>query len=347
MSGVKWAWLLFVAASLLVLIRVAAWLFSSAMPDRLGGASEMGEEVPIEVEAIPEAVVIQEVPEEVVWPDEPAERTDWPPSVWSELMDISPVPPSESVPPPEEFHFRKTRWGMTLEEVRASEPHEPLRESNRGLLYATTTLDMPCLLIYSFRQGRLLRARLSFSDPTGERIPPLSVAQAQRRFLFLRGQLRARYGDSVQKVVYLPRDVSELRRTLYKQKELTEQYDIEMEEARQRLKKQRSVLERRFEHWPNRSEMVARRLAPRKRDLRDLEAWKQEALERAAQSQKDIQQHKKADSTHPLVATMAERWPSARDFHDVELMLDFRSRVPRLDIRYEGRLALPGMGNEL
>jgi len=347
MSGVKWAWLLFVAASLLVLIRVAAWLFPSAMPDRLGADSEMGEEVLTEVEAMPEAVVTQGVPEEVMWPDEPAERTDWPPSVWGELMNISPPPLPESVSPPEEFHFRRTRWGMTLEEVRASEPYEPLRASNRGLLYATTTLDMPCLLIYSFRQGRLLRARLSFSDPTGERIPPLSVAQAQRRFLFLRGQLRTRYGDSVQKIVYLPRDVSALRRTLYKQKELTKQYDVEMEEARQRLKKQRSVLEKRFEHWPNQSEVVARKLAPRERDLRDLEAWKQEALERAAQSRKDIQQHKKADSSHPLVSTMAERWPFARDLHDIELMLDFRSRVPRLDIRYEGRLVLPEAGNEL
>jgi len=345
MSKVKWAWLLFVAASLLVLIRVVAWLFPSVMLDRLGADSGAREEVLIEAEAKPETVVDPEVLVEGIWPDEPTERTDWPPSVWSELMALPPAP--EPLPPPEEFHFRKTRWGMPIEEVRASESGDPLRESNRGLLYMTTTLDMPCLLTYSFRQGRLLRARLSFSTPTDEYIPSLSVAQAQRRFLFLRGQLRSRYGESIQEIVHLPRDISDLRRTLHKQKELTEQYDIEIAEAKQRLKKQRSVLERRFEHWANRAEMVARGLAPRERDLRDLETWKKEALARAAQSRQDIQQNKNADSTHPLVAMMAERWPFARDLHDIELMLDFRSRVPRLDIRYVGRQAVPEVGNEL
>ena len=32
---------------------------------------------------------------------------------------------------------------------------------------------------------------------------------------------------------------------------------------------------------------------------------------------------------------MTARWPDARELHDVELVLDFRSAVPRLDIRYE------------
>ncbi len=159
---------------------------------------------------------------------------------------------------------------MTIEEVRASEPIEPLRENERGLLYATTTLDLPSLLTYSFLQRRLVGARLLFSDPSGKEIPPLTVAQAQRRFLYLRSQLKARYGDPIQKTVTMPRNVSNLRRSANKQVELAQQYDVEIAEAEERLHKRRALLESRFANWPNRSEMVSKGLASNERDLRDL-----------------------------------------------------------------------------
>ena len=74
----------------------------------------------------------------------------------------APLPePEVMLPPvPEEFHFRQTRWGMTSEEVRAAEPSNPIRESERGLLYSATTLELPSLVSYGFVQGRLVRARL-------------------------------------------------------------------------------------------------------------------------------------------------------------------------------------------
>ena len=94
--------------------------------------------------------------------------------------------------------------------------------------------------------------------------------------------------------------------------------------------------------------MVARGLAPRERDLRDLRAWKQEALAAAAESRSGIEQNRAADAARPLVAVMTARWPFARELHDVELQLDFRGPVPRLDIRYAATQALPGWeANEL
>ena len=45
---------------------------------------------------------------------------------------------------------------------------------------------------------------------------------------------------------------------------------------------------------------------------------------------------------------MTARWPDARELHDIELTLDFRSAVPRLDIRYEATQGpLNGRKNEL
>ncbi len=336
MDDMKWAWALFVAASLAVLIRVGWWFLPVS-------ALKHSEQVAAATEAAnppasaPPAAESAAPPAEPVWPDEAVERGEDQPA--APEAAVAP-PPAAPAPPPEEFHFRRTRWGMALAEVRAAEEGEPLRENERGLMYATSTLELPCLLTYSFAQGRLVRARLAFSDPAGRDIPPLTVAQAQRRFLYLREQLRSRYGEPVRKTVHAPRDVSGLRRGAQKQDELARQYDTEIAEAGRRLEKQRALLENRYAGWPNRAEMVARGLASHERDLRDLRAWKQEALEQAEKSRDTIRRHEDADRASPLVATMTARWPFARDLHDIELKLDFRSGAPRLDIRYE---AMPGL----
>jgi hypothetical protein len=340
MNDMKWAWVLFVAASLAVLVRLAMW-FLPAPGWRSEKVAAAADSEPVAVPAETTAPV-PEAPAEAAWPDEAVPPEDWPPPVPAALVRPEPPsPPAAPLPPPEEFHFRRTRWGMPLAEVRASEAGEPLRENERGLMYATTTLELPCLLTYSFAQGRLVRARLSFSDATGLDIPPLTVAQAQRRFLYLREQLRSRYGDPVQKNVQMPRDVSDLQRSAQKQAELARQYDAEIAEAEQRLMKQLDLLEIRYGRWDNRAELVARGLKPYERDLRELQAWKEEAIARGVQSRQSIQQRQDADRARPLVSTMTARWPCARDLHDVELKLDCRAAVPRLDIRYEAMQTLP------
>ena len=115
----------------------------------------------------------------------------------------------------------------------------------------------------------------------------------------------------------------------------------DMTEAERRLKAERQRLEARFKRWKNPAEMVARGLTTYERDLRDLRTWKREALELAGESRKGIQERRAADARAPLVAVMTARWPFAQDLHDVELVLDFRSRVPRLAVRYEATSGAP------
>ena len=133
----------------------------------------------------------------------------------------------------------------------------------------------------------------------------------------------------------MPRDASQLERTVQKQAELAKQYDVEIAEAERRLRQERLRLEARFKRWNNPAEMVARGLKPLERDLRDLRKWKQEALELAGESRKGIQERREADVREPLVAWMNARWPAAQELHDVELTLDFRGHAPRLDVRYD------------
>lgn len=346
MDEVKWAWVLFLAATVALMVRMAMWFLPSPAIQH----SEKVEAAAEAVQAIPdrsaeEAEELSAAEEEnPFWAPEPTgpetvpvrEASDW------VRPDFTAQAPAPEAPPPEEFHFRRTRWGMSRAEVRESEGGELLRESEQALVYAVTTLELPSLLTYVFVQDRLMRARLSFSDPAGRDIPPLSVAQAQQRFLYLREQLRTRYGEPVQRTTHLPRDVSGLQRTVRKQDELTQQYDTAIAETEQRLKKQRELLEQRFRRWNNREEMVARGLKPYERDLRDLRDWKKVALALAEQSRKGIQERKSADSSKPLVATMGAQWPFARGVQDIELRVDFRGAAPRLDIRYEATRGLPG-----
>ncbi len=336
----KWAWVLFVAASLAIVIRLAMWILPdpgwrsqkvAAAAESAAVAAPVEPEVPVPAELVPPAEPVVAEAALVEPPASPAEAAVTPP-----------VPPEP--PPPDEFHLRRIRWGMTPAEVRGAEREPPARESDNTLLYSTTTLEMPCLLTYSFGQGRLVRARMAFSDPAGQDIPPLSAAQAQRRFLYLREQLRSRYGEPVQQTTRLPRDVSDLRRGALKQEELAKQYDVEIDEAEQRIRRQQALLETRFARWSNKAEMVLRGLKPYERDLRELRAWKQEALDDAAQLRRGIQERQEADAAKPLVATMSARWPYARELHDIELRLDLRPAVPRLDLRYDAAQAVAGWG---
>lgn len=337
MDEVKWAWVLFLAATLALLIRLSMWFLPAPgwRTEKVDRAAEVvsaavDNEMPLLPEGSEPAAPAQPEP-----PPEPVSLPAPPEPIRAE----SPPPP----PAPPEFHLRHVRWGMSPAEVIASEASAPVRESGSGLTFVATTMELPCLLAYSFESGRLVRARMSFSDPAGADIPPLSVAQAQRRFLYLREQLRSRYGEPIQKTSVLSRDLSDLERSAQKQGELAKQYDVEIAEAERRMAQQRELLEKRFRRWSNSGEMVARGLAPYERDLKDLRAWKEEALARADRSRKSIQERREADARFPPIATRSARWLRARGLHDVELLLDCRPAVPRLEIRYE---SVPGLANK-
>ena len=327
MDEVKWAWVLFLAATLALMVRLAMWFWPGPAMEHKAKIAEAVEQA----SAVAQAELPSLPPPEPPAPVAEEKRDDWGMPRPAAVQLPEPAAPA----PPEEFHLRWTRWGMSPEEVRAAEGGAPLRENENGLVYSVSTLDLPSLLAYSFEQGRLVRARISFSDPAGVDIPPLTVAQAQRRFLYLREQLRSRYGEPIEKTTYVPRDSSALNRSAQKQEELVRQYDAEIAEAEARLNQQREKLEKKFARWSHPAEYVARGLAPYERDLRELRQWKQDALALAEQSRRGIQAHREADAAKPLVAAMSARWPDAHGIHDVHLRLDLRAGVPRLDIRYE------------
>jgi len=64
----------------------------------------------------------------------------------------------------EDHNFRKTRWGMSLEEVKNSERLKKLSETEDNLMYQTTVMGRKVLVIYLFVHNRLARTMYALAE---------------------------------------------------------------------------------------------------------------------------------------------------------------------------------------
>lgn len=63
-----------------------------------------------------------------------------------------------------EYDFRKTKWGMSKEEVKNTEQGEIVFESDKKIDYHTTMMGVNSKIGYTFRDDELIRASSFFSD---------------------------------------------------------------------------------------------------------------------------------------------------------------------------------------
>ena len=65
----------------------------------------------------------------------------------------------------EEYTFRKTRWGMSKEEVKQSEGREPTYEEEDGMAYTGEKIaDLEVCLFYYFLEDKLYRAAYQVTE---------------------------------------------------------------------------------------------------------------------------------------------------------------------------------------
>ena len=64
----------------------------------------------------------------------------------------------------DDYTFRKSKWGMSIEQVRSSEPLEVAQEDQNMLGYKTTVLDKKVWVIYFFVDDKLVRARYFLAE---------------------------------------------------------------------------------------------------------------------------------------------------------------------------------------
>ena len=245
-------------------------------------------------------------------------------------------------PPPPAPHLRHIRWGMTPAEVRAAEsPAAPLRTTATTLVYSTTTLDLPCLLSYTFRNGRLATARLQFSLPSTGDIPALSPVAAHAAYLWLRSQLAARYGDPTSEThATRPRDTTHLADRAARSREDADQYAATLETARRRLADRTAQLREKYRNWPEAAARIDRELASERRYVADLEAWIADTRAAEKSAQTAIDQSRRDDATSPLSARDTALWLSPALPHTVTLEADYTTLPSRLEIRYKTTLPL-------
>lgn len=87
------------------------------------------------------------------------------------------------------YDFRKTRWGMSPDLVRAAETAELLKASDNGLIFKDRIVRFPCLVAYIFALGQLVRAKYNL---LAEHAVP---SEYLSDFEYLQGVLQNKYGD--------------------------------------------------------------------------------------------------------------------------------------------------------
>ena len=63
-----------------------------------------------------------------------------------------------------EYNFRKTKWGMSIAQVKSSEPLDVAKEDTTLLGYKTTVLDKDVFVAYFFVDNQLVRARYVLAE---------------------------------------------------------------------------------------------------------------------------------------------------------------------------------------
>lgn len=64
----------------------------------------------------------------------------------------------------EEYDFRKTRWGMTPEEVQINELSKIVKIENDELIYFVEMLGKKCFLKYEFKKNKLISGVYLFDN---------------------------------------------------------------------------------------------------------------------------------------------------------------------------------------
>lgn len=64
----------------------------------------------------------------------------------------------------DDFTFRKTKWGMSIQDVKQSEPMDPNESKENVLIYKTNILNKNVFLVYFFVNNKLVRARYALAE---------------------------------------------------------------------------------------------------------------------------------------------------------------------------------------
>jgi hypothetical protein len=72
---------------------------------------------------------------------------------------------STNIAHPQNYDFRHTKWGMSMQEVKNTENGEPINKFSKGdvLTYTSTLLDEKVVIVYNFAFNKLVRAKYMFA----------------------------------------------------------------------------------------------------------------------------------------------------------------------------------------
>ena len=104
----------------------------------------------------------------------------------------------------EEFNLRKTRWGMTKQQVISSEKNlKPVVNTNDEISYETSIADIDFILYYRFKQGKLVNAAYNTTEHYNNSYKHVE------EYAFLQDILTGKYGEPINEIAQVPDEYKE------------------------------------------------------------------------------------------------------------------------------------------
>ena len=236
---------------------------------------------------------------------------------------------------PPDNNLRNTRWGMSQDEVVASEKSIPLKRIENAIIYKDYTAELPSIIRYIFEGGRLVKAETHFSNPRMASALPLrspSLVEADFRRMF--DLLTEKYGEAA----ITTEQVSRIEQLLREQERLNDtlvQYQRQRIDLQRDYDRQRAELMKKYEGWRDREYQVNKHLKDKDTLARRLDDWLEDTRRKQADIEPKIreEQYNHRDGKLPQITVCRWYRPS---LYDVTLTWNSSSQGAALFTQYNG-----------
>ena len=234
-------------------------------------------------------------------------------------------------------NLRKTRWGMSQEEVITVEGSNYLQRTNPILLYKVLTARLPSVIKYVFEEDTLVKAYIYFNDPRLARVLPLkSVTSTESDFGRIHELLSNKYGTA-KTTTKIVSKIEDLKRKNARLNDSLRQYQRQSENFNRERELKRNVLIKKAygSRFNNPREWIDSRLKVYDEKIRYVDKWIREIRRQQEDINKDIreEEYKKRDGKLPK--SVESRWYRAGSY-DVTLSMNISPQGVYLSSHYNG-----------
>lgn len=246
---------------------------------------------------------------------------------------VADAPDEQPVAP--DSNLRKTRWGMSQQEVITAEGSNYLQRTDSALLYKVSTARLPSVIKYVFEEGTLVKADIYFSDPRLARVLPLkSSTSVESDFGRIHELLSNKYGPA-KITTNLVSKIKELKRKKERLDDSLDQYQRQHEDLNRERDRKRDALQNEYRGWKNASEIIDRALEGYKSQIQRSDDWIRQIRRQQEDIDKEIREEEYRERDGKLPKSVDSRWYRSGSY-DVTLSMSISPQGAFLWTHYNG-----------